>query len=106
MRKGKYFGYTSGNKLTQLARTALQTRVHYQPQKIRTQEYAKANRRVTNSFHTGTCSWELHNNSVLRFECSHTAIDLGVFTLDTRLHNARVAENNDGRGTDEPEEGS
>jgi len=96
MQKGKYYGYTSWDKLTLLAHAALQTRVRYQSQKTRTQEYVKANRRVTKSFHTSTYSWELHDNSVLRFECLHTAVDLGVFALDTRLHDARVAENNDG----------
>lgn len=56
----------------------------------------KTNNRVTTSFQTSTYYWELHGNSALRLECSHTAIDLGIFALDTRFHNARVTENDEG----------
>lgn len=96
MRVGEYYGYTLGGKLTPLVRIALQTHVRYWSQKIRTQEYTKTNHRATKSFHTSTYSWEHHDNPALHPERSHAAVDLGVFTLDTRFHDARVAENNDG----------
>jgi len=39
-------------------------------------------------------------------ECLHTTVDLGVFAFNAWLHDARVTEDDDRGGTDEPEEGS
>lgn len=56
----------------------------------------KANNRVTKLFHTNTSSRGLRDNSLLHLERSHTAIDLGIFTLNTWLHDGRVTEYDDG----------
>ena len=69
-------------------------------------ERTKTNRRVTKSLHTTTYSWDLHENTVLYLERSYATIDLGVFALNTWFHDGRVAEDNEGRGTNEPEEGA
>ena len=55
----------------------------------------KTNSRVTKTLHTTTYSWDLHDNSVLHSERSHTTIDLGVFTLNTWFHDGRVTENDE-----------
>lgn len=51
--------------------------------------------RATKSFHQHAFFGVLRQLHVLRIENSHTAINLGIFALDTRFHDARVAEDDD-----------